>query len=829
MVAQSADKPRLKFGWLEFGPAICFAIAFTGILLTAKSCLNSAEIQMQQTGLHVAQSESRVLRRRFDETLDRILMLEQSALLVAQAYDTHDPDFAAQLEGFRKSVAIAGPEFMQVTTVDATGIVKWSTLNTSNRRIDLSDRTYFKKLSAENYNRFADVSMVGRIKGNAAWPFAFARRDNDGTFKGAIIVRLDRNPAEYLQGDLPESRHSLVTLIRRDGQLLSRSVKTDEPVVALDPTTLPKIATPRITDAGSSGFVVSMVDGIKRFVATSYNSQWSTILLVGLEPQPELEQLADAKRRVILTTALATLASLGIIFAVAAMIRRQQTINRMREGGRDLARREAVLTQIAESATDMIIMMDADFRYVYANPACSRGLGVDTEQYIGQKMGCRIGPSPMLETAMETLRRDGGALRLLCESKATDGNIHWLDLELVTVDIRVDDFISPCRYFGIARDVTARVVAERDLLASNQRIKDIMRVGPGFFYELRFETNGDFRVDMPVDPGEHLLGYTVEEAIVDGMLMRQTHPDDLEARKQAVQRCIQVGWSSAEFRVIAKDGSTHWMLRQMALSRQDETGTEMIAYVTDVTGEYDMRTRLRHSEKLATLGQLSANMAHELNQPLAALMLMAENSVTLVQSGKATPERIVEKLNKITGQVERLSLLINRVRQFSRDEHGSSSEFSVSTAVDEALSLAEARIHRTCVSIECHLAPDLPHLNTDRLLLEQVLMNLIVNACDAYGEDVGMAASDARPLIISAELTGHSMNIRVADRAGGIAPHVLPKLFEAFVTTKSARLGTGLGLFVSAANVGQIGGQITARNENGGAVFDIKLPSAMFA
>ena len=92
-----------------------------------------------------------------------------------------------------------------------------------------------------------------------------------------------------------------------------------------------------------------------------------------------------------------------------------------------------------------------------------------------------------------------------------------------------------------------------------------------------------------------------------------------------------------------------------------------------------------------------------------------------------------------------------------------------------------------------------------------------------------MAASDARPLIISAELTGHSMNIRVADRAGGIAPHVLPKLFEAFVTTKSARLGTGLGLFVSAANVGQIGGQITARNENGGAVFDIKLPSAMFA
>ena len=755
-------------------------------------------------------------------------MLEQNAIPVAQAYEAHDPDFVAQFEGLRRSVSVAGPEFMQVMSVDAAGIVQWSTTDLSPEHISFADRPYFKKLSVEGRNVFVDVPLIGRLTNRPALPFAFARRDNEGKFKGAIVVSLDHDLAEFLEEHLPDSRRSVVTLIRGDGQLLSRSVKTDETVVAPDSIKLPMIATERVIDAGSSGFVSSPIDGIRRFVATSYNGQWNTILLVGLEAQPELQQFFATRRRIILTTTLATLGSFVIILIVTMLVRRQRTISRMRASSHDIARREGVLTQVAQSATDMIVMMDADFRYLYANPACGRVLGVDPVRCVGQQMGCRIGPAAMLESAMAALRRDGGTQRLLCEANDAEGRPHWLDLELVSVDIRVDDFVSPCRYFGIARDVTARVVAERELVASNQRIENVMRVGPGFFYELRHDRDGTFRVDMPVDPGERLLGYTVEEATAEGMMLRQTHPDDLQRRGDAVQRCIQTGWSSVEFRVTAKSGATHWLLRQMRQSKQDESGTEMIAFVTDITGEHDMRTRLHHSEQLATLGQLSANMAHELNQPLAALMLMTENTISIMQSGKATPERIIDKLGKIIVQVERMSQLINRVRQFSRDDHGTSSVFPVAMVIEEAIALAETRIHRTNVSVTSYLAPDLPELHTDRLLLEQVLMNLIVNACDAYGEGQGTASSDARPVFITVQASGRGMVIRVADRAGGIAPHVLSRMFEAFVTTKSASSGTGLGLFVSAANIGQIGGQITAQNADGGAMFEIVLPTEMF-
>ncbi|MDR3522498.1 MAG: PAS domain S-box protein [Acetobacteraceae bacterium] len=799
------------------------------MLFVARTCLTSAEIQIQQSGLNAANSDVRVLRRRFDETLARISMLEQSAIPVAHAYDAHAADFLTQLEGLRNSLGVAGPEFMQITSLDAEGFVQWSTVNDAPEHISFADRPYFRKLSSEGSDLFVDVPVIGRLSHKPAMPFAFARRDIAGKFKGAIIVRLDRDFAEFLQEHMPDSRRSVVALIRRDGQVLSRSVRTDAGGGGIEPTKLPVISTGRVIDAGSSGFVVSPVDGIRRFVATAYNGQWNTILLVGLEPQPELEQFSATRRRIVLATVLATLGCLVIILAVTLLVRRQQTISRMRASGRDLARREGVLTQIAQNATDMIVMMDGEFRYLYANPACGQMLGVDPATCIGQQMDSIIGPSAMLSTAMATLRRDGGALRLLCEATHIDGTPHWLDLELVSLEIEVDDFVSPCRYFGIARDVTARVVAERELVASNRRIENIMRVGPGFFYELRYNRDRTFHIEMPVDPGERLLGYTVEEAIAGGMLMQQTHPDDVPARNEAAQRCIQTGWSSVEFRVTAKNGATHWMLRQMQLSRQDDTGADLIAFVTDVTDEHDMRTRLRHSEQLASLGQLSANMAHELNQPLAALQLMIENTLSSVKAGTATPGRLIDKLGKIIGQVERLSQLINRMRQFSRDDRGTASVFSVLEVIDEAISLAETRIHRAKVSITRQLAPDLPLLSTDRLLLEQVLMNLIGNACDAYGDDQSTAPSEGRSVIISAEVSGRGMIVRVADRAGGIAPQVLPRLFEAFVTTKSAYDGTGLGLFVSAANIGKLGGHLTAHNADGGAVFEITLPTQMFA
>jgi C4-dicarboxylate-specific signal transduction histidine kinase len=237
-----------------------------------------------------------------------------------------------------------------------------------------------------------------------------------------------------------------------------------------------------------------------------------------------------------------------------------------------------------------------------------------------------------------------------------------------------------------------------------------------------------------------------------------------------------------------------------------------------------MRSRLRHSEQLATLGALAANIAHEMNQPLAVIALASENALRLMNLPDSSLPRITAKLEQIHIQVMRLSQVINSIRQFSRNEQSHMSEFTVKSVIDDALNLAEARIKSTGVTIGLQLPDNLPVLCMDRLLLERVLLNLIANACDAYGEQTSRALTHALDVIVSATLRESCLAIFVSDHAGGISTDLLDRLFDPFVTTKSGATGTGLGLSICAANIAELGGEITARNADGGAVFEIILP-----
>ena len=149
--------------------------------------------------------------------------------------------------------------------------------------------------------------------------------------------------------------------------------------------------------------------------------------------------------------------------------------------------------------------------------------------------------------------------------------------------------------------------------------------------------------------------------------------------------------------------------------------------------------------------------------------------------------------------------------------------------IDEALLLARPKIKAAGVTVERRLAANLPALRTERLLLEQVLMNLIVNACDAYRDRNDNGVRECSPLTISAETSETGLTIRIADQAGGIAPEVMRRMFEPFFTTKPAELGTGLGLSICAANLADLGADISARNEDGGAAILIRIPPALFA
>ena len=811
-----------------FLPATLLSIVVLATIVVATSdYLANKRVEAQNAGLDQAKSDVLIMRRRFNETLKRVSLLETSGVLVEHSYSHHLLDFPERLDSLRQQIDIAGSEFASVSFVNAVGDLQWSTHWLPSENINVADRDYFEILAKKDVEIVVGNTSIGKVTSLLSLPFAFKIHDFNGNFKGVLVIRVAGDFTRTLLQSVEYKTNSMVSLVRGGGQYLGRSVNTPSGVISSNARFLPTIGTKSISDTNSTAISVSPIDGVERFMATSYNSQWDVILVVGNDTAPMKAVLAGVTRSIVIIAAALGFGAMALILIITRLsIERRNNAKNLRVA-RDVARREGVLVQVAEKATDMIALMDAEFRYLYANDAFRRQLGIDPKQSIGKRMGHSNVYKPEVEAGMARIARDGGSARVLVDIFDAIGRTRWLEIELVAVDIRKDDYVAPCRYISIARDVTERVLAEQKVAVSQMRLENILRVGPGVAFEVWFGPNNETFIELPVGVPDRLLGYSVEEATRNGLLFDQTDPSDVEARRLAKYRCLTTGWASVEFNAQAKDGSTHRMLNQLRRATGAHSGAAIIGYMTDITSDYVSRTRLRHSEQLAILGLASANIAHDMIQPLGSLMLSVENAVAAVESGKATSEYTIGKLARIGEQATRLAQMVDRVRRFSRVDQGNKTVFQLAFAIEEAIALAEMRMRTVGMQVQVDLPPDLPELHTDRLLLEQVLLNLIINACDAYQGQQPPIESANRVLAISAEITNEALVIYLADRAGGILPVILPKLFKAFTTTKPADIGTGLGLTICAGNIRTLGGTIAARNQNGGAVFELVLPLAV--
>ena len=169
--------------------------------------------------------------------------------------------------------------------------------------------------------------------------------------------------------------------------------------------------------------------------------------------------------------------------------------------------------------------------------------------------------------------------------------------------------------------------------------------------------------------------------------------------------------------------------------------------------------------------------------------------------------------------------MISHIRNFNRVDPKDSESFDLALAIDEALFLARTRLSDQLVEVTLDLDPAMPPMQAHRVPLEQVLMNLMINAADAYRDNPAFSDPTLpRTLLIEARPYGDGCRFRVADQAGGIESSVMDRIFTPFVSTKTSTLGTGLGLSLCASSLSQMGGWIKARNENGGAVFEFHLP-----
>ena len=285
---------------------------------------------------------------------------------------------------------------------------------------------------------------------------------------------------------------------------------------------------------------------------------------------------------------------------------------------------------------------------------------------------------------------------------------------------------------------------------------------------------------------------------------------DITERKEH-EAALQQAYDQLEHRVAERTSDLVDTNRRLTREIEEHRRTEAELRQT--------RNELIQAAKLAAIGQLSAGINHELNQPLTAIRFYAGNAKAFLE--KARLQDVHDNLIHIDGLTERMGRIITQLKLFARKSSGTPVPVSMTAVVDGALTLLAPRLQRDGVVVDRHL-PDGDQLCMgDMVRLEQVLVNLLSNALQA------MEGQESPHLEIDIRRIGNRIRTAVRDRGPGIADDDLAQIFDPFFTTKEAGEGLGLGLSISMRIIEELGGTMHANNhEEGGAVFIIELPAA---
>lgn len=231
--------------------------------------------------------------------------------------------------------------------------------------------------------------------------------------------------------------------------------------------------------------------------------------------------------------------------------------------------------------------------------------------------------------------------------------------------------------------------------------------------------------------------------------------------------------------------------------------------------------KLHTSAKLATMGEIASMLAHELNQPLAAISSYTTGAVNLLQAGMIDRSLFQSALEKVNAQAQRAGQIIRSVHEFVKKREAAREPLQIADLIHSAMPLVELQAQASHVALQWKVRPGLPLVLADRVLLEQVLLNLTRNAIEA----MQTTAPEKRILRVEATLddSGQQLIVSVTDRGHGIPPEVAEKLFSPFFTTKSA--GMGMGLNICRTAIEFHGGKLSHHeNPAGGTIFQFALP-----
>lgn len=392
------------------------------------------------------------------------------------------------------------------------------------------------------------------------------------------------------------------------------------------------------------------------------------------------------------------------------------------------------------------------------------------------------------------------------------------------VEISGDDELA--RLGHVFNDTSQRL---RDLYATLQTREDRLRLIidtiPGFVWSGL--PDGTF--DLVNRPWLDYIGCTWEELSARGGLRTAVHPDDLETATTTWKTAREVGkHTEHELRLRRSDGQYRWFLSR-AQPLRDEQGMIIRWYgtVTDIEdrkraeeARQQAQSDLAHVSRVTTMGELTASLAHEVNQPLAASLMNAGSCLRWLGADPPNLDEARAAASRIVDDGRRATDIIGRIRLLFSKGTPQREWVDVNDLIREMIVLLRSEVTRHDISVRTELAADLPRVTGDRVQLQQVLMNLIMNSIDAMKDVEG-----ARDLAITSQpWDDDQLLVSVSDTGAGLPPEHADQIFNAFFTTKGH--GIGMGLSISRSIVESHGGRLWAdEHESRGASFSLTLPA----
>jgi PAS domain S-box-containing protein len=372
-----------------------------------------------------------------------------------------------------------------------------------------------------------------------------------------------------------------------------------------------------------------------------------------------------------------------------------------------------------------------------------------------------------------------------------DGSNVWVNL---TRSLVRDFAGNPEWFVSVIQDITKRKRAEEALRESERRLREAQRIAHIGSWELELLT---YRFTFLAD--EVLRIYEVDPAEVEftyETFLSFLHPEDRETFEWQFEQAIQAGENTFDtFRVVMPDARIKYLLCKFEILHSPEgeplrvTGT--IQDITEreqaATERLQLRNELAHLARVTQLGELSTALAHEVNQPLGAIRNNASAARVLTARMQGSTNELDEILSDIISDASRAGQIIYSLRQMVKKQETDLTVLNINDVIRNAVQLFKQTFIIDRVTILLDLGSGLPPLKGDRISIEQVLMNLIMNAVES------MRASPRKELKISSSLLSpDAIKVSVRDSGPGVSPEGHEKVFQAFFTTKEGGLGLGL-------------------------------------